>query len=107
MVCGAPHQTMAGRRVALLLCWAAYCVVSLPTEGYDDTTLISLNEGQAPEGEVFTPLQLALTPPPHTPQELVKFFGTLSAEWAIECLKELLVTNMRQNLQLVVQVAKP
>mmetsp|Transcript_22621 Transcript_22621/g.70241 ORF Transcript_22621/g.70241 Transcript_22621/m.70241 type:complete len:1205 (+) Transcript_22621:68-3682(+) len=40
------------------------------------------------------------------PAELVKFFGTLSAEWALECLKELLVSNMRQNLQLVVQVAK-
>lgn len=33
------------------------------------------------------------------PQELSEFFGTLSAEWALECLKELLVTNATQNLQ--------
>jgi clathrin heavy chain len=29
------------------------------------------------------------------PQALTEFFGTLSAEWAIECLKELLVSNMQ------------
>jgi len=40
------------------------------------------------------------------PQSLVEFFGTLSREWALECLKELLTVNMRQNLQLVVQTAK-
>eukprot|EP00884_Botryococcus_braunii_P006634 jgi/Botrbrau1/15972/Bobra.0294s0010.1 len=40
------------------------------------------------------------------PQQLVDYFGSLSAEWALECLKELLVSNMTQNLQLVVQVAK-
>ncbi len=27
------------------------------------------------------------------PQALVEFFGTLSAEWAMDCLKELLVSN--------------
>lgn len=40
------------------------------------------------------------------PQQLVEFFGTLSAEWALDCLKELLVSNMQQNLQLVVNIAK-
>jgi len=40
------------------------------------------------------------------PQALVEFFGTLSREWAIDCLKELLASNIRQNLQLVVQIAK-
>lgn len=39
------------------------------------------------------------------PQQLTEFFGTLSAEWALECLKELL-TNMQQNLQLVVSISK-
>ncbi|KAK9805974.1 hypothetical protein WJX73_010066 [Symbiochloris irregularis] len=40
------------------------------------------------------------------PQQLVEYFGSLSADWAIDCLKELLGTNLAQNLQLVVQVAK-
>eukprot|EP00899_Mesostigma_viride_P014185 jgi/Mesvir1/22768/Mv14160-RA.1 len=39
-------------------------------------------------------------------QALTEFFGTLSMEWALEALKELLATNMHQNLQLVVQIAK-
>lgn len=42
----------------------------------------------------------------HPLQALVEFFGTLSAEWALECLKELLVTNPQQNLQVVVNIAK-
>lgn len=40
------------------------------------------------------------------PAALVEFFGTLSREWALECLRELLAVNARQNLQLVVQVAR-
>jgi len=40
------------------------------------------------------------------PEFLVKFFGTLSVENAIECLNHLLRTNMRQNLQTVIQVAR-
>lgn len=40
------------------------------------------------------------------PQAIIEFFGTLSKEWALECLKELLTVNIRQNLQIVVQVAK-
>jgi len=40
------------------------------------------------------------------PEFLVKFFGTLGVENAIECLNHLLRTNMRQNLQTVVQVAR-
>lgn len=42
----------------------------------------------------------------HVLQALVEFFGTLSSEWALECLKELLVSSMTQNLQLVVNIAK-
>ena len=40
------------------------------------------------------------------PQALIEWFGTLSAEWALECVKELLVSNPRQNLQIVVNVCK-
>jgi clathrin heavy chain len=40
------------------------------------------------------------------PKALTDFFGTLSREWALECLRELLAGNMHQNLQLVVQIAK-
>ena len=40
------------------------------------------------------------------PTALVEFFGTLSKDWALECLKELLTVNIRQNLQVVVQIAK-
>lgn len=38
------------------------------------------------------------------PAALTQYFGTLSAAWAIECLKEMLTTNPQQNLQLVVNV---
>jgi len=37
-------------------------------------------------------------------QALVEFFGTLSREWALECMKDLLLVNLRGNLQVVVQV---
>lgn len=40
------------------------------------------------------------------PAALTEFFGTMSAEWALENLKELLVANPQQNLQLVVNIAK-
>lgn len=40
------------------------------------------------------------------PQALVEFFGTLSKDWALECLKELLTVNPQQNLQLAVNVAR-
>jgi hypothetical protein len=33
------------------------------------------------------------------PEFLVTYFGTLSVEYGLECLKEMLVSNMRQNLQ--------
>ncbi|KAI9221518.1 hypothetical protein BC828DRAFT_404854 [Blastocladiella britannica] len=36
---------------------------------------------------------------------LVQFFGRLSVDQSLECLREMLQTNMRQNLQIVVQVA--
>ncbi|XP_047046698.1 clathrin heavy chain 1-like isoform X1 [Lolium rigidum] len=41
------------------------------------------------------------------PQALVEFFGTLSKEWALECMKDLLLVNLRGNLQIVVQVILP
>ncbi len=40
------------------------------------------------------------------PAALTEFFGTLSREWALDCLKELLKINMRQNLQIAVNIAK-
>jgi clathrin heavy chain len=36
----------------------------------------------------------------------VDLHGSLAAEWALDCLKVLLETNMQQNLQIVVNVAK-
>ncbi|GBG88212.1 hypothetical protein CBR_g46780 [Chara braunii] len=41
-----------------------------------------------------------------SPQALVEYFGTLSREWALECMKEILLVNPRGNLQIVVQIAK-
>lgn len=38
-------------------------------------------------------------------QSLVEFFGTLSREWALECMKDLLLVNLRGNLQIIVQVS--
>ena len=40
------------------------------------------------------------------PQALLEWFGTLSREWALDCIKELLVSNPRQNLQIIVNVCK-
>lgn len=37
-------------------------------------------------------------------QALVDFFGTLSREWALECMRDLLLVNLRGNLQIIVQV---
>ena len=39
------------------------------------------------------------------PEFLVNFFGTLSVEDSMACLKEMLTTNIRQNLQICVQIA--
>lgn len=39
------------------------------------------------------------------PEWLVNFFGTLSIEDSMECLKTMLQANIRQNLQVVVQIA--
>lgn len=36
----------------------------------------------------------------------MEFFGTLSKEWALECMKDLLLVNLRGNLQIIVQVRK-
>ena len=38
-------------------------------------------------------------------EEVVEYFGSLSAEWALDCLKELL-NNQQQNLTLAVSIAK-
>ncbi|KAF9986069.1 hypothetical protein BGZ65_008891 [Modicella reniformis] len=40
-----------------------------------------------------------------TPDWAVTYFGRLSVENSLECLREMLNVNMRQNLQIVVQVA--
>lgn len=39
------------------------------------------------------------------PEWLVGYFGTLSVEDSLECLKAMLTHNIRQNLQICVQVA--
>ena len=38
-------------------------------------------------------------------QWLVNYFGSLSVEDSLECLKAMLTANIRQNLQVVVQIA--
>ncbi|KAJ3329008.1 hypothetical protein HDU76_008837 [Blyttiomyces sp. JEL0837] len=40
-----------------------------------------------------------------TPDWILGFFGRLSVDQSLECLKEMLNSNMRQNLQIVVQIA--
>ncbi|RUS26008.1 clathrin, heavy polypeptide, isoform CRA_b, partial [Jimgerdemannia flammicorona] len=39
------------------------------------------------------------------PEWAVNYFGRLSVDQTLDCLKEMLATNIRQNLQIVVQVA--
>ncbi|CEF64357.1 Clathrin heavy chain [Strongyloides ratti] len=39
------------------------------------------------------------------PDWLINYFGTLSVDDSLECLKAMLQTNIRQNLQIVVQIA--
>ena len=39
------------------------------------------------------------------PEWLVGYFGSLSVEDSLECLKAMLQSNIRQNLQVVVQIA--
>ena len=39
------------------------------------------------------------------PEWVVNYFGRLSVEQSIECLREMLKSNMRQNLQIVVQIS--
>lgn len=39
------------------------------------------------------------------PEWLVNYFGTLSVEDSIECIKQMLTHNIRQNLQICVQIA--
>ncbi|XKL64875.1 hypothetical protein PGB90_004961 [Kerria lacca] len=39
------------------------------------------------------------------PEWLVSFFGTLSVEDSLECLKAMLTNNIRQNLQICIQIA--
>jgi clathrin heavy chain len=43
--------------------------------------------------------------PALNPEFLLKFFGQLDKPTTLECLNDMMATNMRQNLQLVVQVA--
>lgn len=42
---------------------------------------------------------------PTSLQWLVNYFGKLSVENTLECFKEMLRVNLRQNLQIVVQAA--
>lgn len=39
------------------------------------------------------------------PEWLINYFGSLSVENALECLKAMLQNNLRQNLQVCVQIA--
>jgi clathrin heavy chain len=39
------------------------------------------------------------------PEWVVNYFGRLSVEQSLECVKEMLTVNMRQNLQICVQIA--
>eukprot|EP00043_Microstomoeca_roanoka_P006604 m.64179 g.64179 ORF g.64179 m.64179 type:complete len:1667 (-) comp13482_c1_seq1:229-5229(-) len=39
------------------------------------------------------------------PEFLISYFGTLSVDDALECLREMLTKNIRQNLQISVQIA--
>ena len=39
------------------------------------------------------------------PEWVVNYFGRLSVDISLECLREMLKSNMRQNLQIVVQIA--
>ncbi|KAJ3054850.1 hypothetical protein HK097_000656 [Rhizophlyctis rosea] len=39
------------------------------------------------------------------PEWIINYFGRLSVEQSLECLKEMLSNNIRQNLQIVVQIA--
>lgn len=39
------------------------------------------------------------------PEWLVTYFGSLSVEDSIECLKAMLTANIRQNLNICVQIA--
>lgn len=43
--------------------------------------------------------------PSLNPEFLVTYFGTISRDGSLECLKELLTRNIRQNLNVVVQIA--
>ena len=36
---------------------------------------------------------------------VIGFFGRLSVEQSLDCLKEMLTVNIRQNLQIVVQIS--
>ncbi|KAI9320245.1 hypothetical protein BX666DRAFT_2104787 [Dichotomocladium elegans] len=40
-----------------------------------------------------------------SPEWLVDYFGTLSVEQTLECLREMLHSNLRQNLPVVIQIA--
>jgi hypothetical protein len=55
-------------------------------------TTHSINQTHQPETHSALVWLLLLLLPP---QALTEFFGTLSADWALECLKELLLTNMQ------------
>ncbi|KAI3381238.1 hypothetical protein SNEBB_002070 [Seison nebaliae] len=51
-------------------------------------------------------IKRAIVNTPHLNTEwLINYFGTLAVEDSLECMKAMLQTNIRQNLQIVVQIA--
>ncbi|KAJ6670981.1 CLATHRIN HEAVY CHAIN RELATED [Salix viminalis] len=90
---------------------------NLPEHGYLQTKVLEINLVTFPNlGCIFEHFSTILSLPDikrvivntHAiePQALVEFFGTLSREWALECMKDLLLVNLRGNLQIIVQTAK-
>lgn len=57
------------------------------------------------KSEVFRPLRSNISDSYHCLQWLVDYFGRLTAEQSMACMQEMLRMNMRQNLQVVIQIA--
>lgn len=55
--------------------------------------------------EVFRPPPRNVLDSYHSSQWLVEYFGRLTADQSMACLQEMLRVNMRQNLQVVIQIA--
>lgn len=55
--------------------------------------------------EVFPPLQSDALDSYTGLQWLVEYFGRLTADQSMACMQEMLRVNIRQNLQIVIQIA--